>query len=85
VRGSLYAKQHKQLLDLTAEQLAMLCRACSGHTYGRQSACATVTTCWDADRLDIGRVGILPNSSYLFSDEAKRIADKQDFKILRGA
>jgi hypothetical protein len=27
---------------------AMLCRACSEHTYGRQSSCATVTGCWDA-------------------------------------
>ena len=82
-RGSQYAKQHKHLLNLSAEQLAMLCRACSGHTYGRQSACATVTSCWDADRLDLGRVGILPDSRYLFSAEAKRIADEQDFKILR--
>jgi uncharacterized protein len=82
-RGSLYAKQHQHLLDLTAEQLAMLCRACSGHTYGRKSACTTVTTCWDADRLDIGRVGILPNSEFLFSAEAKHIADEQDFQILR--
>lgn len=81
-RGSQYAKEHKQLLDLTDEQLAMLCRACSGHTYGRQSACATVSTCWDADRLDLGRVGIVPDSRYLFSDEAKRIADEQDFEIL---
>ncbi|MEI6708586.1 MAG: hypothetical protein WCK96_15800 [Methylococcales bacterium] len=83
-RGSQYAKQHKQLLNLSAEQLAMLCLACSGHTYGRQSSCATVATCWDADRLDLGRVGILPNSKYLLSDEAKRIADKQNFQILRG-
>ena len=81
-RGSRYAKKHKQLLDLTDEQLAMLCRACSGHTHGRQSACATVSTCWDADRLDLGRVGIVPDSRYLFSDEAKRIADEQDFEIL---
>jgi uncharacterized protein len=43
-----------------------------------------VATCWDADRLDIGRVGIVPNSKYLFSDEAKRIADEDDFKVLRG-
>jgi len=83
-RGSLYAKKYKHLLDLNDEQLAMLCRACSGHTYGRKSACATVATCWDADRLDIGRVGIVPNSKYLFSDEAKRIADEDDFKVLRG-
>jgi hypothetical protein len=38
-----------------------------------------VTSCWDADSLNIGRIGILPNSSYLFSAEAKRIADEQYF------
>jgi hypothetical protein len=35
----------------------------------------------DADRLNIGRVGIMPDAKYLFSDEAKRIADEQDFQI----
>jgi uncharacterized protein len=82
-RGSRYAKKHKQLLGLTDEQLATLCRACSGHTHGRKSNCVTVTTCWDADRLDLGRVGILPDANYLFSAEAKRIANEQDFKVLR--
>ena len=39
-------------------------------------------TCWDADRLDLGRVGIIPDSKYLFNAEAKRIADHGDRKAL---
>ena len=35
-----------------------------------------------ADRLDIGRVGIQPDSKYLFTTEAKRIADQEDFEVL---
>jgi len=81
-RGAEYAKVHKDLLDLTEEQLNKLCLACSGHTDGRWSSCVTITTCWDADRLDIGRVGIKPDSKYLFSEEAKRIADEQDYEII---
>tara|TARA_B100000315_G_scaffold79959_1_gene73252 strand:- start:616 stop:768 length:153 start_codon:yes stop_codon:yes gene_type:complete len=43
----------------------------------------TIATCWDADRLDLGRVGADPNPKYLFSDEAKRIAQDSDFVILK--
>ena len=28
-------------------------------------------TCWDADRLDLGRVGIVPNPRYLCTPAAK--------------
>jgi len=81
-RGAMFAVAHKNQLGLTETQFEMLMRACKGHTYGRKTACPTVATCWDADRLDIGRVGITPNSSYLFSDEAKRITEGNDFIVL---
>jgi uncharacterized protein len=32
----------------------------------------TVMTCWDADRLDLGRVHMVPESQYLCTDAAKR-------------
>jgi uncharacterized protein len=31
----------------------------------------TVMTCWDADRLDLGRVGMVPEAQYLCTDAAK--------------
>jgi uncharacterized protein len=31
----------------------------------------TVSTCWDADRLDLGRVGIEPHPDYLCTAEAR--------------
>jgi uncharacterized protein len=77
-RAAKFIKEHQQLFDLTADQIDMLCRACSGHTHGTKCHNTTVCTCWDADRLDIGRIGVKPNSKYLFTDEAKRIADEQD-------
>ena len=53
-----------------------------GHTVGQRPDCITINTCWDADRLDLGRVGITPDSKYLFNAEAKRIADENDYKVL---
>jgi len=81
-RGAMFAAEHKGTLGLTDSQFDMLMRACKGHTHGQHSSCTTIATCWDADRLDISRVGITPDSNYLFSDEAKRIADNNDFVVL---
>ena len=81
-RGAEFAKAHQNILGLTKEQLDKLCLACSSQTFGHSSNCPTISTCWDADRLDLGRIGIIPNSKYLFNAEAKRIADYGDRKIL---
>jgi uncharacterized protein len=43
----------------------------------------SVGTCWDADRLDIGRVGIQPNEEFMTNLEAKRIAREADFDVLK--
>lgn len=82
LRGANFAIGNIGSLDLTGPQLEKLVTACKGHTYGQKASCPTVATCWDADRLDIGRVGIVPNAKYLFSDEAKRIADQDDYWVL---
>ena len=47
-------------------------RACAGHTHDRTHPDITIQTCWDADRLDLGRVGITPQPNYLCTDAAKR-------------
>ncbi|MCB2041992.1 MAG: hypothetical protein KDH48_15080, partial [Rhodoferax sp.] len=39
----------------------LLQAACRGHSDGHRAGHdVTVLTCWDADRLDLGRVGIRP-------------------------
>lgn len=83
LRGARFAEANKDCLDLNEQQLATLILACTGHTGGHKASCVTVETCWDADRLDIGRVGIEPDSNYLFGEEAKRIADYKDMDVLR--
>ena len=38
------------------------------HSVGRLDRDITIQTCWDADRLDLGRVGINPKPAYLGSE-----------------
>ena len=53
------------LLGVGREQAELLAFACRYHTDGGTEADVTVQTCWDADRLDLGRVGIRPHPRYL--------------------
>lgn len=58
-------------LFLQQEDADLLCYACEFHSYGLTEADVTIQTCWDADRLDLGRIGIRPNQKYLCTDVAK--------------
>ncbi len=77
-----FLKEHRDILALSDEQFNSLYHAVAGHTHGRKHINDTVSTCWDADRLDIGRCGFRPKSEFLFSKEAKRIADENDERVL---
>jgi uncharacterized protein len=64
--GAEYAAELRgQLFDLADEEFDLLYHACAFHTAGLVEAEVTVQTCWDADRLDLGRVGIAPAARYL--------------------
>lgn len=60
-----------QLFDLPDHDFGLLHRACVGHTHERTHPNLTIQTCWDSDRLDLGRVGIQPHPSRLCTDAAK--------------
>ncbi len=81
-RATKFLKQNRSKIKLNDKQFDQLCFACSGHTFGRKTDCPTVATCWDADRLDITRVGIDWDISFFFSDEAKRIVEMKDIEAL---
>lgn len=57
--------------DLPDDQLNLLVTACERHTFGKTQADVTVQTCWDADRLDLGRVGIVPSPKRLCTSAAR--------------
>lgn len=59
------------LLSLPDEKLELLQYACAYHCDGLTEAGVTVQTCWDADRLDLGRIDIKPDPRYLCTEGAK--------------
>jgi uncharacterized protein len=60
-RGAEFAKQcfEEHRFDITQEQFDKLYHACKFHTTEQRSGDATIDTCYDADRLDLGRIGIM--------------------------
>jgi uncharacterized protein len=66
LRGS-----HFELPDSAFE---LLHHACTWHTDGLHHADPTIGTCWDADRLDLGRVGIMPHERYMSTEFGRELA-----------
>lgn len=60
-----------ELLRLDRPGLELLTYAVRHHSDGLTEADVTVQTCWDADRLDLGRVGITPRAEKLCTEAAR--------------
>jgi uncharacterized protein len=60
-----------QHFTLNDRQLNQLTTACRDHTHGVETCDPTIATCWDADRLDLWRVGIQPDPDRLLTALAK--------------
>lgn len=74
LRGARLAQSLRgTLIHLSAEQFEMLFEACRLHTDGLREAVPTIQACWDADRLDLGRVGIVPRPDLLCTDAAREL------------
>lgn len=72
-RGAIYAEKLRgQWFKIGDHQFEQLYEAIEFHASGRISQDITIGTCWDADRLDLGRVGINPSSNYMSTENAKR-------------
>lgn len=69
--GRIQTELQGKYLQLSAEELTDLLKAVSQHTSGLLQDNITVQTCWDADRLDLGRAGIVPHPSRLCTPQAK--------------
>ena len=66
----------KGLLDITQEQFDQLYHACFYHTKEHQTDNPTINTCYDADRLDLGRVGMRLDPKKMATNPGARIAHK---------
>lgn len=56
--------------------------ACIWHTDKDHSDDPTIGTCWDADRLDLGRVGVVPSEDFMSTSFAKEAARVGSFQPL---
>ena len=81
-RGAALASRLRPLMQVTDEQFAHLLHACMYHSDGATKGDVTVQACWDADRLDLWRVGISPRDSWLCT-HAARDAELQAWTRLR--
>ena len=71
-RGAeLAVKLRGNYFELSDDEFDLLYQACRLHTITETHESITVQTCFDADRLDLGRVGILPKAKYLCTDPAR--------------
>jgi uncharacterized protein len=74
-RGAKYARSLRgTLLDLDDSFFDALVYACTWHTDGDTSEDVTIGTCWDSDRLDLGRAGITPCEGFMSTAAGKEAA-----------
>ncbi len=72
-RAAEYIREiYDKWLDINEKEKELLIEACKYHSDGLTEADITVQTCWDSDRLDLGRVGIKPSPDRLCTEVAKR-------------
>jgi uncharacterized protein len=70
-----FIRQNIQLFSfLTDQEFTLLVDACANHTFNLLSKDPTIATCWDADRLDLGRRGIYPKAEFFSTQAAKNPA-----------
>lgn len=62
------------LLDLPDNEFELLDFACRWHTSGQLSSNPSIATCFDADRLDLSRVGVQPKAEYMSTAAGKELA-----------
>lgn len=63
------------LIDLTDEEFELLRKACELHTVCHRTGNITIDTCFDANRLDLTRVGIIPDPERMATERGAYYAD----------
>ena len=60
-------------LELTDTEIRQLATACRYHTADKYFDDLTILACYDCDRLDLPRSGIIVDTNFLYTETAKRI------------
>lgn len=74
-RAADYAKKlfKNGKLPINKMQLGKLTEACVYHNDGQVTDDPTIGVCWDSDRLDLSRVGIMPNPDLISTQAGKEL------------
>ena len=72
--ADLLLQLHGELFELDELRLELLVDAVSYHNDGLVSDSLTIGTCWDADRMDLPRVGITPRPERMSTAHGKQFA-----------
>jgi uncharacterized protein len=75
--------REERVLRLDGEPFACLTEALRMHSEGQVSADPTIGTCWDADRLHLPRVSIVPDTAFLSTRAARAPERLSDAEALR--
>lgn len=85
LRGAELARSFRgTLVHLDDDRFESLYEACRLHTNGLTTAEPTLQACWDADRLDLGRVGIIPLPDRLCTDAARDLLEWSHGRAVTG-
>ncbi len=71
-RAAAFAQEFAELVD--EAQLRVLSEACADHASGQVSTHPTIAACFDADRLNLWRVGIVPSPAFMSTEAGRRPA-----------
>ena len=71
-RGAKLAAELRSFLPVNDDEFSLLVIACQLHTVAETHENITVKACFDSDRLDLGRVGIVPDPKYLCTPLAQQ-------------
>lgn len=69
--AALAIQLHHACYHLIGSQLDQLVHACFHHNGGKHAPDPTVAVCWDADRLNLWRVGTTPDPARLFTEAGR--------------
>ena len=82
--GELARSLRGTLVHLDDARFDLLFEACRLHADGLTAGHPTLQACWDADRLDLGRVGITPDPARLCTDAARGLRDWAHARAVAG-
>lgn len=82
--GDLARSLRGSLIHLDDSRFELLYEACRLHTHGLAEGDATIGACWDADRLDLGRVGITPCGERLCTEPGRSLVSWAHRRAVNG-